>query len=485
MPEVSNLFTPTRLGAVEIPNRVLLAPMTRSRADRDGVPGPLAPLYYTQRASAGLIVTEASQVAPEGQGYILTPGIHTEAQVEGWRRVTNATHAAGGRIFLQLWHVGRVSHTSFQPNGAAPVAPSAIALPGEAWTYDGMKPYTTPRALETDEIAGVVAQYRRGAELAKQAGFDGVEIHGANGYLIDQFLRDGTNKRTDRYGGSAANRARFLLEVTEAVVAVWGADRVGVRLSPLGAFNDMSDSDPATTFGETVEALGGFGLAYLHMVEQFGPEKLTEEQLGVLRSIRARWHGPYIANGAYDAARGAEAVASGWATAVAYGVPFLANPDLPLRFLTGSELNEPDRATFYGGDGKGYTDYPATAEARIAASLRGHLRHDLARRDVELAATGQVREVLLDPRQGPLMRRLGMVGRVEQADRPATAAVEPDDIIALEAGLLLQDRAQPGRRPSGRLRHVLHLRESADDCVHLFSPCCDRLRASGTANPAS
>ncbi len=367
MPEVSNLFTPTRLGAVEIPNRVLLAPMTRSRADRDGVPGPLAPLYYTQRASAGLIVTEASQVAPEGQGYILTPGIHTEAQVEGWRRVTNATHAAGGRIFLQLWHVGRVSHTSFQPNGAAPVAPSAIALPGEAWTYDGMKPYTTPRALETDEIAGVVAQYRRGAELAKQAGFDGVEIHGANGYLIDQFLRDGTNKRTDRYGGSAANRARFLLEVTEAVVAVWGADRVGVRLSPLGAFNDMSDSDPATTFGETVEALGGFGLAYLHMVEQFGPEKLTEEQLGVLRSIRARWHGPYIANGAYDAARGAEAVASGWATAVAYGVPFLANPDLPLRFLTGSELNEPDRATFYGGDGKGYTDYPATAEARIAA----------------------------------------------------------------------------------------------------------------------
>ena len=234
MPEVSNLFTPTRLGAVEIPNRVLMAPLTRSRA---------------QRASAGLIVTEATQVAPEGQGYILTPGIHTEAQVAGWRRVTNAAHAAGGRIFLQLWHVGRVSHVSFQPGGAPPVAPSAIALPGDAWTYDGMQPYSTPRALATDEIATVVAQFRRGAELAKQAGFDGVEIHGANGYLIDQFLRDGTNRRTDRYGGSAENRVRFLLEVTEAVVAVWGADRVGVRLSPLGGFNGMSDSDPATTFG--------------------------------------------------------------------------------------------------------------------------------------------------------------------------------------------------------------------------------------------
>jgi N-ethylmaleimide reductase len=367
MPEVSNLFTPSRLGAVEIPNRVLMAPMTRSRAQRDGVPGPLAPLYYAQRASAGLIVTEATQVAPEGQGYILTPGIHTEAQVAGWRRVTDAAHAAGGRIFLQLWHVGRVSHVSFQPGGAPPVAPSAIALPGDAWTYDGMKPYSTPRALETDEIAGVVAQYRHGAELAKQAGFDGVEVHGANGYLIDQFLRDGTNKRTDRYGGSAANRARFLLEVTEAVVAVWGADRVGVRLSPLGAFNGMSDSDPAVSFGEAVEALGGFGLAYLHMVEQFGPEKLNEAQFGALRSIRERWHGPYIANGAYDAARGAEAVASGWATAVAYGVPFLSNPDLPLRFLTGTDLNKPDQPTFYGGDGKGYVDYPATAEERIAA----------------------------------------------------------------------------------------------------------------------
>ncbi len=361
------LFTPTRLGAVDIPNRVLMAPMTRSRAGRDGVPSTLASLYYVQRASAGLIVTEATQVTPEGQGYIQTPGIHTEAQVAGWRRVTDATHAAGGRIFLQLWHVGRVSHQSFQPGGALPVSASAIALPGEAWTYDGMQPHPTPRALETDEIAGVVAQFKHGALLAQQAGFDGVEIHGANGYLIDQFLRDGTNRRTDRYGGSAANRARFLLEVTEAVVTVWGADRVGVRLSPLGGFNAMSDSDPATTFGEAVRSLDRFGLAYLHMVEQFGPEPLSEEQLGILRSIRERWHGPYIANGAYDAARGAEAVRDGWAAAVAYGVPFLANPDLPLRFLTGTQLNEPDRATFYGGDQRGYVDYPAAAEERIAA----------------------------------------------------------------------------------------------------------------------
>jgi N-ethylmaleimide reductase len=362
----SDLFTPTRLGAIEIPNRVLMAPMTRSRAGRDGVPGPLAPLYYAQRASAGLIVTEATQVTPGGQGYIQTPGIHSEAQVAGWRRVTQPVHAAGGRIFLQLWHVGRVSHDSFQPDGGLPVSASAVALEGDAWTYDGMKPFPTPRPLATEEVADVVAQFRHGAELAKAAGFDGVEIHGANGYLIDQFLRDGTNRRTDRYGGSAANRVRFLLEVTEAVVAVWGADRVGVRLSPLGAFNGMSDSDPGIIFGAAVDGLGGFGLAYLHLVEQMGGA-LPPEQQTILKGIRERWHGPYVANGAYDAVRGAQAVASGWATAVAYGVPFLANPDLPLRLLTDASLNEADKATFYGGDAKGYVDYPAVAERQLAA----------------------------------------------------------------------------------------------------------------------
>ena len=363
MADLSELFRPVELGAVALPNRVLMAPMTRSRADRAGVPGEDVVLYYVQRAAAGLIVTEATQVTPEGQGYVFTPGIHSEAQVAGWRKVTEAVHAAGGRIFLQLWHVGRISHESFQPGGALPVAPSAIRYEGETYTYEGLKPHPTPHALATGEIAGVVAQYRHGAEQAKLAGFDGVEIHGANGYLIDQFLRDGTNQRTDRYGGSPENRARFLLEVTRAVVEVWDADRVGVRLSPLGAFNGMSDSDPATTFGHAVAELDRLGLAYLHLVEQFGGP-LTGEQEAILRSIRKRWHGPYIANGAYDGPRAAVAVASGWATAVAFGVPFIANPDLPLRLLQGTPLAKANRETFYAGGRRGYVDYePAALEA--------------------------------------------------------------------------------------------------------------------------
>jgi N-ethylmaleimide reductase len=360
----SPLFTPTQLGTIQIPNRVLMAPLTRSRARRDEVPGPLAALYYAQRASAGLIVTEATQAGPGAQGYIQTPGLYTDEQAAGWRRVTDAVHAAGGRIVVQLWHCGRVSHESFQPGNALPVAPSAIPLEGQAWTYDGMAPHPTPRALETDEIPGLVAQFARAAEHAKAAGFDGVEVHGANGYLIDQFLRDGTNRRQDRYGGSAENRARFLLEVTEAVAGVWGADRVGVRLSPLGTFNGMSDSNPAATFGHAAQALGRFGLAYLHVVERFGGP-LAPEQEDVMRRIRERWHGPYLANGGYDATRGAQAVESGWATAVTYGEPFLTNPDLPLRFLTGTPLNEPDRDTYYGGDAKGYVDYPAAALERL------------------------------------------------------------------------------------------------------------------------
>jgi N-ethylmaleimide reductase len=360
MTDRSILFTPAELGALEIPNRVLMAPLTRSRARRDEVPGPQAALYYAQRASAGLIVTEATQMGPGAQGYIQTPGVYTEAQVQGWRKVTDAVHAAGGRIVVQLWHCGRVSHEDFQPGHALPVSASAVRLEGEAWTYDGMKPHPTPRALETDEIPGLVAQFRHAAAYAKAAGFDGVEVHGANGYLIDQFLRDGTNRRSDRYGGSAENRARFLLEVTEAVAEVWGADRVGVRLSPLGSFNGMSDSDPAATFGHAAQALNRFGLAYLHMVEQFGAP-LSQEQQAVLKRIRERWDGPYLANGGYDAERGAAAIRSGWATAITYGKPFIGNPDLPLRFLAEAPLNEPDAKTFYGGDAHGYTDYPATA----------------------------------------------------------------------------------------------------------------------------
>ena len=356
------LFAPLAVGAITAPNRVLMAPLTRNRAGRDGVPGALAPEYYRQRASAGLIVTEATQVSQAGQGYASTPGIFTPAQVAGWRKVTDAVHAAGGRILLQLWHVGRISHPDLQPGGALPVAPSAIKPAGGTITYEGQKPFVTPRALETDEIAGVVEEFREGAANAKAAGFDGVEIHAANGYLIDQFLRDGTNKRTDRYGDSVANRGRFLLEVVDAVVGVWGADRVGVRLSPLGSFNDMSDSDPAATFGHAIATLDRFGLAYLHLVEAFGAE-LSAEQQTLLHGLRGRWHGVYIANGSYTRESAEKAIADGHADAITFGKLFLANPDLPQRLASRTPLNEPDQSTFYGGDHRGYTDYPPLTQA--------------------------------------------------------------------------------------------------------------------------
>ena len=263
-----DIFSPFTLGPLALPNRIVMAPMTRNRAGAGNAPVALNATYYAQRASAGLIVTEATQVSPQGLGYPGTPGIHSPEQVAGWKLVTEAVHRAGGRIFLQLWHVGRISHPALQPAGALPVAPSAIAPKGQAWTLDGMKDYVTPRALETAEIASVVDDYRRGARNARQAGFDGVEVHGANGYLIDQFLRDGSNKRTDRYGGSALNRARFLIEVTEAVIGEWGgAGRVGARLSPTNPYNDMSDSNPAATFATAVNELNQLGLAYLHIVE--------------------------------------------------------------------------------------------------------------------------------------------------------------------------------------------------------------------------
>src|SRR5579863_9015161 len=265
--QMPTLLSPFRLGPLTLPNRVVMAPMTRNRAGPDNAPGPLNASYYAQRASAGLIVSEATQVSPQGLGYPGTPGIHSAEQVAGWRLVTDAVHRAGGRIFLQLWHVGRISHPALQPGGALPVAPSAIAPSGQAWTLEGMKPYVTPHALEASEIAGIVEDFRRGARNAREAGFDGVELHGANGYLIDQFLRDGTNRRSDGYGGSAQNRARFLVEVTEAIVGEWGGDRVGVRLSPTNPYNDIADSHPAATFAVAVGALERFGLAYLHVVE--------------------------------------------------------------------------------------------------------------------------------------------------------------------------------------------------------------------------
>jgi N-ethylmaleimide reductase len=359
-----NLFTPFRMGPYELRSRVVMAPMTRSRAGEGNVPTPLTAEYYAQRAGAGLLITEGSQVSPQGVGYPATPGIHTDAQVEGWRRVTEAVHARGSRIFLQLWHVGRVSHPSLQPGGALPVAPSAIGIEGQQlWTGTGMVPYVTPRALETDEIAGIVEQFAEGARKAYRAGFDGVELHGANGYLIDQFLRDGSNHRTDGYGGTAEKRSRFLSEVTAAVVDVWGGERVGVRLSPVGPFNGMRDSDPVATFSVAANALNRFGLAYLHVVEPVGEAASGGRVSPVLKAV---FRGPFMANGGYDGETGNAAIGTGQADLVSFGASFLANPDLPERLRAGAPLNTPDRATFYGGDERGYTDYPVLETADAA-----------------------------------------------------------------------------------------------------------------------
>ncbi len=357
MPEVG-LFTKFAIGPLALPNRIVMAPMTRSRAGNGNVPTPLMAEYYTQRASAGLLITEASQVSPEGVGYPSTPGIHSEAQIAGWQQVTSAVHAAGGRIFLQLWHVGRISHPSMQPDGQLPVAPSAIAAKGQVYTSSGLQDFVTPRALATDEIPGVVAQFATGARNALAAGFDGVEIHGANGYLIDQFLRDGTNRRTDGYGGSIANRTRFLLEVTEAVAAVWGAGRVGVRLSPQGSFNDMADSHPAALFGHAAAELGRLGLAYLHLVDPIAGAGLPPP---IAPRLRTAFAGPLMVNGGYSRETAELALAGGVADLVSFGVPFLANPDLPERLAAGAALNAADPASFYGGTAKGYTDYPTLA----------------------------------------------------------------------------------------------------------------------------
>lgn len=358
-----NLFSPYKLGNLELQNRIVMAPLTRNRAGEGNVPGQLNVTYYTQRASAGLIISEATQISPQGLGYPATPGIHSPEQVAGWKLVTEAVHQHSGRIFLQLWHVGRISHPDLQPDGALPVAPSAIAPTGEVATYDGKKPYVTPRALETSEIPGIVEQYRKATENALEAGFDGVEIHGANGYLLDQFLRDGTNHRTDQYGGSVENRARLLLEVTEAVVAVAGAARVGVRLSPSGTFNDMSDSNPLATFGYAAEALNRFGLAYLHIVEVMEADLRHGGIKVPTQILRTLFSGTLMVNGGYDLERGNAVLSSKKADLVSFGIPFIANPDLPQRFALNVPLNPPDFSTFYGGGVRGYIDYPFLAAA--------------------------------------------------------------------------------------------------------------------------
>lgn len=354
-----NLFTPLKLGALETPNRIYMAPLTRCRAGEGHVPTELNAEYYRQRASAGLIITEATTVSPRGHGYPNTPGIYTAAQREGWKKVTGAVHQAGGRIFLQLWHVGRVSHPSYQPGGELPVAPSAIKPRGKVFTGTSMEDYVTPRALESSEIPGIIAEYEQGARLALEAGFDGVEIHNANGYLLDQFLRDGTNQRTDNYGGTVTGRARLTLEVVEAVVGVWGAERVGIRFSPGGVFNDMHDTNPLATFGYVLKELQSWHLAYAHITRVTAQDVAHGATEGVgPRELRAYYSGRIVTAGGFDASSGLQALSEGWADAIAYGVPFIANPDLPERFRRGTSLNPPDESTFYAPGAKGYTDYP-------------------------------------------------------------------------------------------------------------------------------
>jgi N-ethylmaleimide reductase len=356
---VPTLFSPVQLGPYTLPNRIVMAPMTRNRAGPGNAPTAMNATYYAQRAGAGLIVTEGAQISPQGVAYPGTPGIHNAEQIAGWKLVTDAVHGRGGRIFLQLWHGGRISHPTLQPDGVPPVAPSAIRPEGKLWTGTGMLPYETPRALETEEIPGVIESFRIGAENALAAGFDGVELHGANGYLIDQFLRDGSNRRTDRYGGGVENRARFAIEVTKAVASVWGAQRVGIHFSPTHPFNAMSDSNPAATFGHVVSELAKLKLGYLHIVEPAPTDPISAGPRPDVRFFRPLWPGRLIANRAYDGARGDAIIAEGAADLVSFATLYLANPDLPERLRRGGPFNPPDRKTYYGGGEAGYTDYPA------------------------------------------------------------------------------------------------------------------------------
>ena len=360
------LFSPARFGDLALANRVVMAPLTRNRAGAGLVPSPLAAEYYAQRAGAGLIITEATQVSRGAQGYLDTPGIYTPDQVTGWRAVADAVHAKGGRIVVQLWHVGRISHSSLLPEGVQPVAPSAIRANAKTFTADGFVDVSEPRALALEEIPGVVDEFRTAARNAIDAGFDGVEIHGANGYLIDQFLRDGANHREDAYGGSIENRTRFLFEVVKAVADEIGAGRVGVRLSPVTPAGDLRDSDPQPLFERAVERLDTLGIAYIHVIEGAtgGDRNVAPFDYPALRR---RFSGAWIVNNGYDRAMALDAVASKRADAVAFGVPYLANPDLVVRLEQDAPLNTPDSDTFYGGGAKGYTDYPTLEDATSAA----------------------------------------------------------------------------------------------------------------------
>jgi len=355
---MTDLFTPIKLGALTLPNRIFMAPMTRNRAPTT-VPNELMETYYSQRASTGLIISEGSQISSQGIGYPGTPGIHTSEQVAGWKKITDAVHEHGGRIFCQLWHVGRTSHPDLQAGGKLPVAPSAIKPEGEAMTLEGPKPFVTPEALTAEGIKDIIADYAHAAKCALQAGFDGVEIHAANGYLIDQFLRDGTNQRDDNYGGSLANRTRFLLEVVKVVSDVWGANRTAVRLSPLQPFGDMKESSPKTLFSYVVKQLNELGLAYLHVTEMGSEAPGDAGPAFDLTTLRSLFNGIYITNAGYNKERGNNAIKQNSCDAVAFGVPLISNPDLVERYKKDATLNEADPRKFYGGSADGYTDYPS------------------------------------------------------------------------------------------------------------------------------
>lgn len=361
----SKLFDPYKLGAVTLTNRAVMAPLTRNRAVAGFVPNPLAIEYYGQRASAGLLITEASQVSQQGQGYQDTPGIYSKEQVAGWRKVTDRVHERGGHIYIQLWHVGRISHTTLQANGGAPVAPSAVRAKGKTFVGGTFADVSEPRALELSEIPGIIENFKRASANALEAGFDGVEIHGANGYLLDQFAKDGANKRIDAYGGSIENRARLMLEVSKAVATEAGADRTGIRISPVTPANDISDSNPQPLFDHIVDQLNALKLVYIHVIEGAtgGPRDIAPFDYD---SLRKRFSGAYIANNGYNFKLATEVLEKNKADLIAFGKPFISNPDLVERLKLGAPLNDFDKATFYGGGAKGYTDYPVLGRQAAA-----------------------------------------------------------------------------------------------------------------------
>jgi N-ethylmaleimide reductase len=367
-PPKEKLFQPIRVGRCTLQNRIVMAPLTRSRARQPGnVPGPLSACYYAQRASAGLIITEATQISMQGQGYAWTPGIHSKEQVDGWRLVSGAVHEAGGLIFMQLWHVGRISHPALQPDNMLPVAPSAIKPAGQAFIEDeeghpAFVPFEAPRALQAEEMPYLVRQYARASRNAMNAGMDGVEIHAANGYLIDQFLCTKSNTRTDAFGGSVENRSHLLFEAIEAAAEIWGPDRVGVRLSPLGTFNDVATDDPDALYGYVAETLNAYGLAYLHAINPATAPEADPRAIPIMNMIREKYRGNLMVAGGFDHETAEAWLESGKADLIAFGRKFIANPDLPERFRKRLALNADDPATYYGGGAKGYTDYPSIAQ---------------------------------------------------------------------------------------------------------------------------